>query len=231
MPTLTQQGPSDRRKIGQQSIGQSAGSDVSDEHEANSDVESRQGAQPDDIRESFIKRRRLHPALRADHNEKRLPQMQGFRLGQPAVNDSPAGDVMVGCGEAAMIRLSAVTDSPDGTRQDGELSRPASYGGHAPCDTSWVTQPCGSRATNVKRNEPSAGNSHRGGPACLTAAAKARTQQSPPRLPRPLGPGRTETGGRISWTSRFFTSTRPGSIRWARTSTTQKSSRPSISTR
>jgi hypothetical protein len=152
-------------------------------------------------------------------------------VAQPAVNDLPAGDVVVGCGEAATTRLSAVTDSPDGTRQGGELSRPASYGRHAPCDTSWATQPCGSKSTKVKSSELSEGNSHRGGPTCRTAAAKARTQQSPPRLPRPLGPGRTETGGRISWTSRFFTSTRPGSIRWARTSTTPKSSRPSISTR
>jgi hypothetical protein len=97
---------------------------------------SRHGARPDNIRESFINHRLESPALRADHDEKRLPQLQGFRLGQPAVNDLPAGDVVVGCGEAAMIRPSAVTDSPDGTRQGGELSRPASYGGHAPCDIS-----------------------------------------------------------------------------------------------
>ena len=40
-------------------------------------------------------------------------------------------------------------------------------------------------------------------------SAKARTRQSPPRLPSGLGPGRTRTGGRISWTSRFSTRTRP----------------------
>jgi hypothetical protein len=108
---------------------------------------SRHEAQPDDIRELFINHRLKSPALRADHDEMRLPQMQGFRLGQPAVNDLPAGDVVVGCGEAAMIRLSAVTDSPDGTRQGGELSRPASYGGHSPCDTSW-------RHSHLDPNQP-----------------------------------------------------------------------------
>jgi len=30
-------------------------------------------------------------------------------VGQPAVNNSPAGDVMVGCGESEMIGLHAVT--------------------------------------------------------------------------------------------------------------------------
>lgn len=61
--------------------------------------------------------------------------------------------------------------------------------------------------------------------------AKARTRQSPPRPPRRLGPGRTETGGRISWTCKFSTNTRPTPIRWTRTSTTRDSSRPSTWTR
>ena len=43
------------------------------------------------------------------------------------------------------------------------------------------------------------------------SGAKARTQLSPPRPPSRLGPGRTRTGGRISWTCRFCTSTRPKS--------------------
>ena len=57
-----------------------------------------------------------------------------------------------------------------------------------------------------------------------------------PVIPSPtpeaaVGPGRTGTGGRTSWTCRFSTSTRPGPTRWARTSTTRRSSRPSTSTR
>ncbi len=62
-------------------------------------------------------------------------------------------------------------------------------------------------------------------------AAKAKTRRSPPRPPRRLGPGRTGTGGPISWTFKFSTSTRPVPIRWTRTSITPGSSRPSTSTR
>ncbi len=60
--------------------------------------------------------------------------------------------------------------------------------------------------------------------------AKARTRQLPLRPLRRLGPGRTGTGGRISWTFKFSTSTRPAPIRWTRTSATRESSRPSTST-
>ena len=69
-----------------------------------------------------------------------------------------------------------------------------------------------------------------GEPTCLTAA-KARAQPFPPRLPSPIGPGRTATGGRISWICRFCTSTRACPTRWTTISTTHKRSRASTSTR
>jgi hypothetical protein len=96
----------------------------------------------------------------------------------------------------------------------------------------------GSKAANVKGNQPSEGDSETGGgPRCLTrrmrrrASVKARTQQFLSRLLRRPGPGRTGIGGRISRTSLFLTSTRLGPIRWGRTSTMQRSSRPSTSMR
>ena len=61
-------------------------------------------------------------------------------------------------------------------------------------------------------------------PTCPSTAARARTRRSTPRPRRRAGRGRTRTGGRTSSTCRCCTSTRRRPTRWARTSTTPRSS-------
>jgi hypothetical protein len=66
-------------------------------------------------------------------------------------------------------------------------------------------------------------------------ATESVSESENPVIPSPT-PTRTRprtngTGGRISRTCRFSTSTRLGPIRWVRTSTTQRSSSPSTSMR
>src|SRR2546423_803248 len=54
------------------------------------------------------------------------------------------------------------------------------------------------RVTRLRRYREQPTQEAGEGSTCLTVAVKARTQQSPPRLPSRLGRGRTRTGGRIS---------------------------------
>ena len=89
----------------------------------------------------------------------------------------------------------------------------------------------GASVPSVVQASRSRNRRERGGPTCLRAAARAKTQSSTHPSPSRVGPGRTRTGGRTSSTSRCCTTTRPRPTRWARTSTTPRSSRRSISTR
>jgi len=62
-------------------------------------------------------------------------------------------------------------------------------------------------------------------PHFFVGLSKRQTRRFPLQPPSGAGPGRTKTGGRINWTSRFSTRTLIGQIRWARTSITRRSSR------
>ena len=63
--------------------------------------------------------------------------------------------------------------------------------------------------------------------AVTASVSESENPAIPSPRPKGLGPGPTRIGGRISRTSRFSTSTRRCPIRWAKASTTRKSSRPS----
>ena len=85
---------------------------------------------------------------------------------------------------------------------------------------------------SLDRATTSRATSQTGTPTRMTDVSESENPAIPvPDSQADIGPGRTRTGGRTSWTCRSSTSTRPGPTRWARTSTTRRSSRPSTSTR
>lgn len=118
-----------------------------------------------------------------------------------------------------------------GARPCGRGTAYFSDGGRHGALIVWVDVLDTSKANDVKSGSRMEGTPREEeGRAC--PAAKVRIRQSPHRhLHRLGGPGRTGTGGRISWTFRFCTSTRRVPTRWTRTSTTRRSSRPSTWTR